>query len=87
MSGCFVKTPRTAGNRNAGPAGSQATGQLRGGDGPAGTLRCLVTDDPMNFRSMALRVLGDEADPPIWVSPEELNDASPPAVEPMRVSA
>jgi glutamate racemase len=64
-----------------------ATGQLRGGDGPTGTLRCLVTDDSPNFRTMALRFLGEEPEPPTWISPEELVRTAPPPDSGLRVPA
>jgi glutamate racemase len=42
-----------------------------------GLLRCWVTDDSPKFAKLASRFLGYELSKPLWVSPDELPNASP----------
>jgi glutamate racemase len=48
-----------------------ANGLLRTA-GPAGELRCFVTDDPGKFQRLATRFVGQEIDRPNWVSTDVL---------------
>jgi glutamate racemase len=45
---------------------------LRGGEEPAGFLRCFVTDDSPRFQALASRFMGVDVDAPTWVTPESL---------------
>jgi glutamate racemase len=51
-------------------------GLLRSGadlaTGRSGAIRCFVTDDSPRFMTLASRFMGEELDPPTWVSVEEL---------------
>jgi len=49
-----------------------AAANLLYGGSKQGSLRCFVTDDSPRFRTLAMKFLGQETEPPVLVSPDEL---------------
>jgi len=58
-------------------------GGLSAPAGMTGSLKCIVSDDPIRFRALAGQFLGTEIDLPTRVGPEDL---VPPTATPLRAA-